>query len=98
MLAEQVVCSLIRVESVHRSVPRRSRCGERVVVGDVGREPADERGRVRGLVHLREERRRGLDVGGPAEPAGVSGVEVEPDVALLQGADGVGDELLERRC
>ena len=68
--------------------------GERVVVGDVGREPADELGRVRGLVHLREERGRGLDVRGPAEPAGVAGVHVAVDADGGELLEGVGDARL----
>jgi len=65
-----------------------------VVVGDVGGEAADGGGRAGGFVEVAEHGRGGADVGGPAEPAGVAGVEVHGHVWQVELLDGVGGQLL----
>lgn len=62
-----------------------------IVVRDVGREAADGGGRAGCLVDLGEERGGGRDVSGPAEPAGVAGVDVHGDVGEVELRDGVLD-------
>ena len=71
---------------------RRRRPG--VVVCHVGGQAAHGGGLAGRGVQLAEQRRRGLDVGGPAEPAGVAGVEVHAHVGQVELLHGVGDALL----
>lgn len=46
------------------------------------------------LVNTSEEIGGGLDVGGPAEPAGVSGIEIHGDIGQVQLLEGVDRQLL----
>lgn len=59
-----------------------------------GSETADELRGVRALEHLREELRSGVDVGGPAEPASVSGIHVHVHADGGELVEGVGDARL----
>jgi len=67
--------------------------GESVVVGNVGGKTLDTIVRD-ALVDVGEHRRCGIDVCGPSEPSSVTSIEVEPDVALLDGAEDVLGALL----
>lgn len=68
----------------------------RVPARDVGRDPAHLLGAARVLVHLGQLLRPGLQVGVPAEPAAVAGVDVHDDVGQVEALEGVGDALLVR--
>lgn len=57
---------------------------ECVVVGDVRREAPHVLGRAGALVQVREELRRGCEVGGPTEPAGVASIKVHVDANAVE--------------
>lgn len=65
-----------------------------VVVGDVGNETTNARRLASVLVDLGEELSSGADVGRPAEPATMTGVEVHGDVGEVKFLNGVDGELL----
>lgn len=89
VLARVVLGVRRRRELARAQVPR-------VPPGDVGREPAHLLGAAGVLVHLGELLRAGLQVGVPAEPAAVAGVDVHDDVRQVEALEGVGDTLLVR--
>lgn len=65
-----------------------------VVVGDVGDETANARRLASVLVDLSVELSSRANVGGPAEPATVTGIEVHGDVGEVEFLDSVNGELL----
>lgn len=65
-----------------------------VVVGDVGDETANARRLASVLVDLGVELSSRANVGGPAEPATVTGIEVHGDVGEVEFLDSVNGELL----
>lgn len=66
----------------------------RVPARDVGRDASHLLRAARVLVHLGELLRAGLQVGVPAEPAAVAGINVHDDVGEVEALESVGDALL----
>lgn len=89
--SEGVDVQLLVVVAVALGVGGRGGDGPGVVVCYVGREAADGGRRAGGFVDLREELGGGADVGAPAEPARVAGVEVGGYVWVVEGLDCVLD-------
>lgn len=73
------------------------RTTEQVEVRHIGGEATDRRTIAGALENGGEHLSGGLDVSGPTKPTRVTSVEVEPDVILLQFANGVGYEFLAKR-
>jgi len=92
--SERVDVSLLVAVGVALSVGRTCGNAPGVVVGDVGDETAHCCWRSRRLVELSEQLGGRLDVGGPAEPASVTGIEVHDDVLHVERLDGVFGESL----
>lgn len=65
--------------------------------GDVGRDSTDLAGRSSILVRAGQLGGAGLQIGVPAEPSTVSGVDVHDDVVQVQVRQGVGDALAVAR-
>ena len=88
---EGVDVELLVVVAVALGVGRSRGDGPGVVVGDVGGETANGGGGACSFVDLGEQLGCWADVGAPAEPAGVAGVEIGRDVRVVEGLDGVLD-------
>lgn len=85
---------LLVADGVSLRVGRAGTDAPGVVVGDVGREAAHLRRPPRRLIQVAEHARRRTDVGSPAEPAGVSGIEIHGHVGEVELLDGVGGAFL----
>ena len=83
--------ALLVAVGVALRVGRAGGTGPGIVVGNVGGQTTDCGGATSSLVDLREQGRCGSDVGGPTEPAGVTGVQVHGDVGEVQVGNGVLD-------
>jgi hypothetical protein len=88
---DRVDVQLLVVVLVALRVGRRGRDIVAVVVGDVGHEAAQRLGLAGFGPDLREQFGCWREVGVPAEPAGVAGVDVRGHVGEVEGFDGVFD-------
>jgi hypothetical protein len=92
--SEGVNVSLLIVVGVALGVVRLGGKLPAVVVGDVGDETANARRLAGVLVDLSVELSSRANVGGPAEPATVTSIEVHGDVGKVEFLDGVDGEFL----